>query len=262
MIGCCSRRRTAQRLPVAGRARRADGRRRSVAHAVGQRRPVPLGARREAGGVRRLEGVAVRQRHGEPVDQRRGRRVPRRAAAARAGRAARGRVRRRQEGAQRRLPQAADAAVAGRLVHGRRRVHRALQGRAGAHRGWQRSDRDLCRGDVADTPDAAARLPRRHVGHRGDARSSGARGKAVLQFPTAETAKFHALVAPFVHPSMEYKLLPQVPRAVRGRAGVRRAASGADADARSRASRSSRRRAACTASTSRSAAPTTTSSTA
>ncbi|MGI9029240.1 MAG: recombinase RecA [Ilumatobacteraceae bacterium] len=34
-------------------------------------------------------------------------------------------------------------------------------------------------------------------------------GKAVLQFPTAETAKFHALVAPFVHPSMEYKLLPR-----------------------------------------------------
>jgi recombination protein RecA len=34
-------------------------------------------------------------------------------------------------------------------------------------------------------------------------------GKAVLQFPTAETAKLHALVAPFVHPSMEYKLLPR-----------------------------------------------------
>jgi recombination protein RecA len=28
-----------------------------------------------------------------------------------------------------------------------------------------------------------------------------------LQFPTAETAKFHALIAPFVHPSMGYKLL-------------------------------------------------------
>jgi len=32
---------------------------------------------------------------------------------------------------------------------------------------------------------------------------------AVLQFPTAETAKFHALIAPFIHPSMEYKLLPR-----------------------------------------------------
>ncbi len=33
-------------------------------------------------------------------------------------------------------------------------------------------------------------------------------GQAVLQFPTAETAKLHALIAPYVHPSMEYKLLP------------------------------------------------------
>ncbi|HKN92365.1 MAG TPA: recombinase RecA [Acidimicrobiia bacterium] len=37
----------------------------------------------------------------------------------------------------------------------------------------------------------------------------GSRGMAVLQFPTAETAKFHALIAPFIHPSMEYKLLPR-----------------------------------------------------
>jgi recombination protein RecA len=41
-------------------------------------------------------------------------------------------------------------------------------------------------------------------------------GKAILQFPTAETAKLHALIAPFVHPSMEYKLLP----AYRGRFNV------------------------------------------
>ena len=45
------------------------------------RRPVPLGPRREAGGVRRLEGVAVRQRRRQPIDQREGRGVPRRAAA-------------------------------------------------------------------------------------------------------------------------------------------------------------------------------------
>ncbi|MHB1488584.1 MAG: recombinase RecA [Acidimicrobiales bacterium] len=44
----------------------------------------------------------------------------------------------------------------------------------------------------------------------------GARGKAVLTFPKEETAKLHALVAPFVHPSMEYKLLPRY----RGRFGV------------------------------------------
>jgi recombination protein RecA len=33
--------------------------------------------------------------------------------------------------------------------------------------------------------------------------------KAVLSFPKDETAKLHALVAPYVHPSMEYKLLPR-----------------------------------------------------
>jgi recombination protein RecA len=42
------------------------------------------------------------------------------------------------------------------------------------------------------------------------------RGKAVLQFPKDETAKLHALIAPFVHPSMQYKLLPRH----RGRFGV------------------------------------------
>ncbi|HEX2153409.1 MAG TPA: recombinase RecA [Acidimicrobiia bacterium] len=34
--------------------------------------------------------------------------------------------------------------------------------------------------------------------------------KAVIQFPTAETAKLQALIAPFVHPSMDYKLLPRL----------------------------------------------------
>ena len=33
--------------------------------------------------------------------------------------------------------------------------------------------------------------------------------KAILQFPTAETDKFQALVAPYIHPSMDYKLLPK-----------------------------------------------------
>ena len=37
----------------------------------------------------------------------------------------------------------------------------------------------------------------------------GAERKAVMQFPTAETAKFQDLVAPFIHPSMDYKLLPR-----------------------------------------------------
>jgi len=37
----------------------------------------------------------------------------------------------------------------------------------------------------------------------------GARQMPVLTFSAAETAKLHALVAPYVHPSMQYKLLPK-----------------------------------------------------
>ncbi|MEO6205859.1 MAG: recombinase RecA, partial [Mycobacteriales bacterium] len=37
----------------------------------------------------------------------------------------------------------------------------------------------------------------------------GARQMAVLSFSKDETAKLHALIAPYVHPSMQYKLLPR-----------------------------------------------------
>jgi len=37
----------------------------------------------------------------------------------------------------------------------------------------------------------------------------GTRGMAVLQFTTEASAKFQRLIAPYVHPSMEYKLLPR-----------------------------------------------------
>ena len=46
--------------------------------------------------------------------------------------------------------------------------------------------------------------------------ASGAAKKALLVFSNDETAKLHALIAPFVHPSMDYKLLP----AYRGRFAV------------------------------------------
>jgi recombination protein RecA len=46
-------------------------------------------------------------------------------------------------------------------------------------------------------------------GIHGRLTDSGARHVAVLVFNNAESAKFHALIAPFVHPSMEYKLLPR-----------------------------------------------------
>jgi len=39
--------------------------------------------------------------------------------------------------------------------------------------------------------------------------AQGPARKPVLQFPTAETAKLQGLIAPYVHPSMDYKLLPR-----------------------------------------------------
>ncbi len=58
--------------------------------------------------------------------------------------------------------------------------------------------RERLRDYLSDTWGLHARLTER-----------GARGMAVLTFPKDETAKLHALIAPFVHPSMEYKLLPR-----------------------------------------------------
>ncbi len=60
-------------------------------------------------------------------------------------------------------------------------------------------------GYLADTWDIRAKLTTR-----------GAKKQAYLIFDSAETTKLHALIAPFVHPSMEYKLLP----AYRGRFAV------------------------------------------
>jgi recombination protein RecA len=40
-------------------------------------------------------------------------------------------------------------------------------------------------------------------------RMAGARRKATLRFTTSASAKFQKLVAPYVHPSMDYKLLPR-----------------------------------------------------
>jgi recombination protein RecA len=40
-------------------------------------------------------------------------------------------------------------------------------------------------------------------------KASGATNVAILVFNNAETAKLQALIAPYVHPSMEYKLLPR-----------------------------------------------------
>jgi len=60
----------------------------------------------------------------------------------------------------------------------------------------ERTSRQRLRDHLADTWDIHAKLITRA-------------GQAVVQFPTAETAKLHELVAPYVHPSMAYKLLPR-----------------------------------------------------
>jgi recombination protein RecA len=61
---------------------------------------------------------------------------------------------------------------------------------------FEQTSRTRLRDHLADTWNIEAKLIERA-------------GQAVLQFPTAETAKLHELVAPFVHPSMDYKLLPR-----------------------------------------------------
>ncbi len=51
---------------------------------------------------------------------------------------------------------------------------------------------------------------RDHFGLECKVTNRGSVQKAVLQFTTAATSKFHELIAPYVHPSMAYKLLPQL----------------------------------------------------
>jgi recombination protein RecA len=60
------------------------------------------------------------------------------------------------------------------------------------------TSQERLRSYLADTWGINARLSQR-----------GACRQAFLVFPRSETDKLHALVAPFVHPSMDYKLLPR-----------------------------------------------------
>ena len=65
----------------------------------------------------------------------------------------------------------------------------------------------------AMSPGSRERLVELPAGHLRAATSSsalrGARQVSVLQFTTAASAKFQELIAPYVHPSMDYKLLPR-----------------------------------------------------
>jgi recombination protein RecA len=60
------------------------------------------------------------------------------------------------------------------------------------------TSQERLRAYLADTWGLHARLATR-----------GVNSQSYLVFPKDETAKLHALIAPFVHPSMEYKLLPK-----------------------------------------------------
>src|SRR5205085_10970291 len=62
----------------------------------------------------------------------------------------------------------------------------------------ERTTRERLRAYLADVHGINAKLMLR-----------GRRRVAFLVFSKDETAKLHALIAPFVHPSMEYKLLPR-----------------------------------------------------
>ena len=83
------------------------------------------------------------------------------------------------------------------LLEDQRRTH-LLEGERGDD--LQRSKVDRFEQDVARAQ------ARRGTFLHGSLR--GARRKAVLQFTTAATRRLHELIAPYVHPSMAYKLLP------------------------------------------------------
>ncbi len=99
------------------------------------------------------------------------------------------------------------------LVHGRRLASRSARRDVQVRTEGGSGRIEICVEAIdARLPGAPACItsPTRGGSGRTAAVKGGAERKAVLLiFPTGETAKFQALIAPFVHPSMEYKLLPR-----------------------------------------------------
>jgi len=90
-----------------------------------------------------------------------------------------------------------DDGVFTRLSNGRRERTRGGSGRVEIGvQALEAGSRVRLRDHLADTWDLHAKLIERA-------------GQQVLLFPTAQTAKLHELVAPYVHPSMEHKLMPR-----------------------------------------------------
>ena len=197
-------------------------------------RALSHGPRRTPGRLPRLEGIAARQHPAEPLHQRPGCDLRRSHPAAGAVRAAQHRLlRRRQEAPDLGLSQGAHTAGAGHLVHGRRQLHRP---RAGCCRRAQRDGSGRAEVCVeAMSPGSRQRLVehlRDAFGVRIQRSAAGRAGKAVLQFTTAGTKALQDLIAPFIHPSMDYKLLPSLRGRFAVRATVRRAMSAAGAGTR------------------------------
>ena len=151
------------------------------------------------------------------------------------------------------VPQGADATGPGHLVHGRRLVHGAVQGTAGAHAGG--SGRiEICVEAMSEgSRERLRRLSARHARARcSSARWRGSAARRCSPSRPSRRAKFQELVAPYVHPSMDYKLLPRFrgqfevtpefvepDRATRASAGPRHPREAADpVDAASSTSRS------------------------
>ena len=253
----------AQRRPVAGGSRRLDGRRCAVAQPFGQRCPLPLGSRRQAGRLRRLEGIDVRQR----------RRQSRRRTAA-------GAVFHDVQPLTELAELREAVYIGGKKVLSDDYLKRltplslavwymddgsfTLRSKGLQQRTVGGSGRvEICvEAMSADTRERLRRLSRRHLGHRGTILTPrGAGGKAVPPVPDRRDGQVPGADRSVRPPLDGVQAAAALPGAVCRRAGVRRAASGADADAHHARSPSSRRHAACTSSTSRSAARTTTSST-
>ncbi len=135
--------------------------------------------------------------------------------------AARGGVlRRREEAPHLGLPQEPDAARAGGLVHGRWLLHPPLEGCPGADRGGTGRIEICVEAMSPGSRDRLVHYLRDTHGLDVKLKYRGERKVSVLQFTTAASEKFQKLVAPYVHPSMEYKLLPRFRGQVRSGAGI------------------------------------------
>ena len=224
VTGCCQRRLTVSAIS-SGRwcwaALMGDGPCRRPTEPA--RRPLPAGARRQAGGVLRLEGLAVRQHPVSSVaPNAKGAVFHDFTPAARARRAA-----------ARRSTWAGKKVLSEDYLKALTPLSLAIwymddgsftvrsKGLQAAHRGRQRPHRDLCRGDERGSRVASTRLSGRHLGLRRPARANGCtrQGGAGRSPRPRRPSSRHCRA---VRPSVDgVQAAAAIPWAVRRRAGVR-----------------------------------------